>query len=84
MVALLYTGGATIFGGNDNKDWSKGYVTGSFESNTNWYSEDAKTSATAVILPFASTVATAASLVVQTISSPVEPTGIKVAVSVSV
>ena len=46
MVALLYTGGATIFGGNDNKDWSKGYVTGSFESNTNWYSEDAKTSAT--------------------------------------
>ena len=24
MVALLYTGGATIFGGNDNKDWSKG------------------------------------------------------------
>lgn len=28
------------------KDWSKGYVTGSFETNTNLYHEDARSSAT--------------------------------------
>lgn len=32
--------------GDSSKDWTKGYVTGSFETNTNVYHEDAKSSAT--------------------------------------
>ena len=44
-IALLLAGGAIALAEND-KDWSKGYVKGSFESNTNLYNEDAKSSAT--------------------------------------
>lgn len=45
VIALLLAGGAIALAEND-KDWSKGYVKGSFESNTNLYNEDAKSSAT--------------------------------------
>ena len=44
-IAFLLAGGAIALAESD-KDWSKGYVKGSFESNTNLYNEDAKSSAT--------------------------------------
>ena len=45
VIAFLTIGSAITLANND-KDWSKGYITGSFESNTNLYNEDTKTAAT--------------------------------------
>ena len=46
-VSLLFAGETLLSAETDkSKDSSKGYVTGSLESNTNYYVEDAKTKAT--------------------------------------
>ena len=46
-VSLLFTGETLLYADKGgSKDFSRGYVTGSLESNTNLYVEDAKTKAT--------------------------------------
>ena len=46
VIALLLTGSAVAFCGGKKESWSKGYLLKSFESTTNWYQKDAKSSAT--------------------------------------